>query len=84
MDDKTIIPRDLDKLKIKLENIRSQLLKLQRKQLGQRDMIAFTHFRISDLEHTIEEIRTRQQSDQEDLQGAIYKLQINQEEPSDH
>ena len=33
----------------------------------------------TDIETTIEEIRTRQQSDQENLQDAIYKLKINQE-----
>ncbi|GJU14215.1 hypothetical protein Tco_1136611 [Tanacetum coccineum] len=44
-----------NKLKTKLEKIRSQIIKLQRKQLGQRDKITFAHYRISNLEQSIEE-----------------------------
>ncbi|GJX20719.1 hypothetical protein Tco_0223396, partial [Tanacetum coccineum] len=44
-----------DKLKIELEKVRSQIIKLQKKQLGQKDKIAFAHYRISDLEQIIEE-----------------------------
>ncbi|GJV53148.1 hypothetical protein Tco_1448889 [Tanacetum coccineum] len=43
------------------------IIKLQRKQLGQRDKIAFAHFRISNLEQIIEEIQAHHQTDQEDL-----------------
>ncbi|GJT14642.1 hypothetical protein Tco_0861684 [Tanacetum coccineum] len=56
-----------NKLKTELEKVRSQIIKLQRKQLGQRDKIAFAHFRISDLEQIIEENQARHQTDQEDL-----------------
>ncbi|GJY65731.1 hypothetical protein Tco_0467969 [Tanacetum coccineum] len=38
-----------------------------KKQLGQKDKIAFAHFRISDLEQIIEKIQARHQTDQEDL-----------------
>ncbi|GKB95945.1 hypothetical protein Tco_0982082 [Tanacetum coccineum] len=44
-----------NKLKTELEKVRSQIIKLQRKQLGQRDKIAFAHYRISNLEQIIEE-----------------------------
>ncbi|GJQ98734.1 hypothetical protein Tco_0521719 [Tanacetum coccineum] len=56
-----------NKLKTKLEKVRSQIIKLQRKQLGQRDKIAFAHYRISNLEQSIEENQARHQTDQEDL-----------------
>ncbi|GJV19015.1 hypothetical protein Tco_1368035 [Tanacetum coccineum] len=56
-----------NKLKTELEKVRSQIIKLQRKQLGQRDKITFTHYRISNLEQSIEENQARHQTDQEDL-----------------
>ncbi|GJT94650.1 hypothetical protein Tco_1090168 [Tanacetum coccineum] len=56
-----------NKLKTELEKVRSQIIKLQRKQLGQRDKIAFAHYRISNLEQIIEENQARHQTDQEDL-----------------
>ncbi|GJU74884.1 hypothetical protein Tco_1266289 [Tanacetum coccineum] len=43
-----------NKLKIELERVRSQIIKLQKKKLGQKDKIAFAHYRISDLEQIIE------------------------------
>ncbi|GKC82675.1 hypothetical protein Tco_1138392 [Tanacetum coccineum] len=46
-------------LKNELKKVHSQIIKLQRKQLGQKDKIAFAHFRISDLEQIIEEIQAR-------------------------
>ncbi|GKF15312.1 hypothetical protein Tco_0056774 [Tanacetum coccineum] len=51
-----------NKLKTELEKIRSQIIQLQKKQLGQRDKIAFAHFKISDLEQIIEEIQARHQT----------------------
>ncbi|GKC74480.1 hypothetical protein Tco_1120363 [Tanacetum coccineum] len=65
--DRMIIRRNSDKLKIELEKVRSQIIKLQKKQLGQKDKIAFAHYRISDLEQIIEKIQARHQTDQEDL-----------------
>ncbi|GKF31402.1 hypothetical protein Tco_0101200, partial [Tanacetum coccineum] len=62
-----IIQRNSDELKTELKRVRSQIIKLQRKQLGQRDKIAFAHFRISDLEQIIEEIQACHQTNQEDL-----------------
>ncbi|GJW66378.1 hypothetical protein Tco_0120802 [Tanacetum coccineum] len=67
INDRMIIQKDGNELKTKLKKVRSQITKLQRKQLGQRDKIAFAHFRISDLEQIIEEIQAHHQTDQEDL-----------------
>ncbi|GJT15568.1 hypothetical protein Tco_0874274 [Tanacetum coccineum] len=52
-----IIQRNNDELKTELKRVHYQIIKLQRKQLGQRDKIAFAYFRISDLEQIIEEIQ---------------------------
>ncbi|GJU34615.1 hypothetical protein Tco_1182969 [Tanacetum coccineum] len=46
-----------DELKIKIERIRTQIIKLQKKRLGQKDKIAFAHYRISKLEQIIEKIQ---------------------------
>ncbi|GJR80026.1 zinc finger, CCHC-type containing protein [Tanacetum coccineum] len=62
-----ITQRNSNELKIKLERVRSQVIKLQRKKLGQKDKIAFAHYRISDLERIIKKIQARHQTDQEDL-----------------
>ncbi|GKC32586.1 hypothetical protein Tco_1039880, partial [Tanacetum coccineum] len=59
INDRMIIQKDGNKLKNELKRVRSQIIKLQRKQLGQRDKIAFAHFIISDLEQIIEEIQAR-------------------------
>ncbi|GJZ44515.1 hypothetical protein Tco_0591770 [Tanacetum coccineum] len=48
--DRMIIRRNSDELKTKLKKIRTQIIKLQKKQLGQKDKIAFAHYRIFDLE----------------------------------
>ncbi|GJS92441.1 hypothetical protein Tco_0799409 [Tanacetum coccineum] len=56
-----------NKLKTELKRIRTQIIKLQKKRLGQKDKIAFAHYRISDLEQIIEKIQARHQTDQEDL-----------------
>ncbi|GKD69401.1 hypothetical protein Tco_1323491 [Tanacetum coccineum] len=62
-----IIQRNSDELKTELKRVRSQIIKLQRKQLGQMDKISFAHFRISDLEQIIKEIQAHHQTNQEDL-----------------
>ncbi|GKF44474.1 hypothetical protein Tco_0131026, partial [Tanacetum coccineum] len=67
INDRMIIRWNSDELKIELERVRSQIIKLQRKKLGQRDKIAFAHYRISDLEQIIEKIQAHHQTDQEDL-----------------
>nr|GEU29338.1 reverse transcriptase domain-containing protein [Tanacetum cinerariifolium] len=56
-----IIPRDLDEVKTKLKEARTQIRELQKKCMGQRNKISFIHFRISDLEMTLEDIQDRHQ-----------------------
>ncbi|GJZ46412.1 hypothetical protein Tco_0594008 [Tanacetum coccineum] len=65
--DRMIIRRNSDELKIELERIRTQIIRLQKKRLGQKDKIAFAHYRISNLEQIIKKIQARHQTDQEDL-----------------
>ncbi|GJR53961.1 reverse transcriptase domain-containing protein [Tanacetum coccineum] len=59
INDRMIIQRNSDELKTKLKRIRTQIIKLQKKRLGQKDKIAFAHYRISDLEQIIEKIQAR-------------------------
>ncbi|GJR96918.1 hypothetical protein Tco_0269092 [Tanacetum coccineum] len=70
------IRRNSDELKIELKRIRTQIIKLQKKKLGQKDKIAFAHYRISDLKQIIEKIQARHQTNQEDLYDVIYQLKI--------
>ncbi|GJT80449.1 hypothetical protein Tco_1054791 [Tanacetum coccineum] len=56
-----------NKLKTELKRIRTQIIRLQKKRLGQNDKIAFAHYRISDLEQIIEKIQARYQTNQEYL-----------------
>ncbi|GKF94322.1 hypothetical protein Tco_0284022, partial [Tanacetum coccineum] len=51
--DRMIIRRNSDELK----KIRTQIIKLQKKQLGQKDKIAFAYYSILDLEQIIEKIQ---------------------------
>ncbi|GJR77145.1 hypothetical protein Tco_0089510 [Tanacetum coccineum] len=67
INDRMIIRRNGNELKTELKRIRTQIIKLQKKQLGQKDKIAFAHYRISNLEQIIEENQARHQTDQEDL-----------------
>ncbi|GKF99992.1 hypothetical protein Tco_0301683 [Tanacetum coccineum] len=43
-----------NELKIELKRIRTQIIRLQKKRLRQKDKISFAHYRISDLEQIIE------------------------------
>ncbi|GJU20739.1 hypothetical protein Tco_1154081 [Tanacetum coccineum] len=56
-----------NELKTELKEIRTQIIKLKKKRLGQKDKIAFAHYRISNLERIIEKIQARHQTNQEDL-----------------
>ncbi|GKD31921.1 hypothetical protein Tco_1242699 [Tanacetum coccineum] len=71
INDRMIIQRNGNELKTELKRIRTQIIKLQKKQLGQKDKIAFAHYRISNLEQIIEEHThthtTIHHTDQEDL-----------------
>ncbi|GJT41500.1 hypothetical protein Tco_0941365 [Tanacetum coccineum] len=69
VNDWIIIPRDFDEVKAKLKEARTQILELQKKHMGQRDKISFVHFRISDLEMTLEDIQDRHQLYMKNLMG---------------
>nr|GEX96086.1 hypothetical protein [Tanacetum cinerariifolium] len=81
---RVIIQQDYDQVRVEFQKSRSQVFKLQRKLFEQRDKTAFVHYRISNLEHVIEEVQTRQQTDQKDFLNAISKLSINQERSPDN
>ncbi|GJU61139.1 hypothetical protein Tco_1238905 [Tanacetum coccineum] len=51
-----------NELKTELKKIRTQIIKLQKKRLGQKEKIAFAHYRISDFERIIEKIQARYHS----------------------
>ncbi|GJW18787.1 hypothetical protein Tco_0026223 [Tanacetum coccineum] len=53
-----------NKLKTEPKRIRTQIIRLQKKRLGQKDKIAFAHYRISNLEQIIEKIQARYQTNQ--------------------
>ncbi|GJV13205.1 hypothetical protein Tco_1354746 [Tanacetum coccineum] len=68
-----------NKLKTELKRIRTQIIKLQKKQLGQMEKIAFAHYRISNLEQIIEEIQARcVNASQKDVNIAITLAAIQQ------
>ncbi|GKA72898.1 hypothetical protein Tco_0779114, partial [Tanacetum coccineum] len=79
-----IIPQDFDNLEAELQQARAQISKLQKKQMGNNHKISLAHFRITDLEHIINDIQIRHQEDKEGLLNAINELKINQEGPSDY
>nr|GEV42515.1 reverse transcriptase domain-containing protein [Tanacetum cinerariifolium] len=56
-----IIQRDFDEQKTELEKVRSQISRLQKKHIGQKDKIAFARFRVSTLEITLKDIQARHQ-----------------------
>nr|GEV39414.1 hypothetical protein [Tanacetum cinerariifolium] len=64
-----IIPKYFDEVKTKLKEAHIQILELLKKHIGQKDKIAFVHFRISDLEMTLEDIQDCHQSYVKNLMG---------------
>ncbi|GJT94774.1 hypothetical protein Tco_1090292 [Tanacetum coccineum] len=56
-----------NELKTEPKGIRTQIIRHQKKRLGQKDKIAFAYYRISDLEQIIKKIQARHQTNQEDL-----------------
>nr|GEV66168.1 reverse transcriptase domain-containing protein [Tanacetum cinerariifolium] len=67
---RVIIQQDFDNLETELQEIRAQVAKLQRKQLGQNNKIALACFRIHDLEQIIKEIQARHQAYKESLMSS--------------
>ncbi|GKD30281.1 hypothetical protein Tco_1241059 [Tanacetum coccineum] len=81
---RVIIQQDFDNLETELQEARTQIAKLQRKQMGNNNKISLARFRIANLEQIIKEIQVRHQADKESLLDAIYELKNSQEGPSDY
>nr|GEU76871.1 putative reverse transcriptase domain-containing protein [Tanacetum cinerariifolium] len=74
---RVVIQQDINTLEDKLQQARAQITKLQRKQIGSNHKISLARFRITELEHIINEIQAHYQVDMENLQDAINKLKNN-------
>nr|GEV18982.1 hypothetical protein [Tanacetum cinerariifolium] len=74
---RVIIQQDFDALEAELQQARTQITKLQRKQIGSNHKISLSRFRITELEHIINDIQIRHQVDMENLQDAINELKNN-------
>ncbi|GJY02582.1 hypothetical protein Tco_0360734 [Tanacetum coccineum] len=81
---RVIIQQDFDNLEAELQESRTQIAKLQRKQMGNNNKIILARFRITNLEQIIEEIQVRHQADKKSLLNAIYELKNSQERPLDY
>ncbi|GJU61074.1 hypothetical protein Tco_1238840 [Tanacetum coccineum] len=81
---RVIIQQDFDNLEAELQQARGQISKLQKKQMGNNHKISLARFRITDLEHIVNDIQIRHQEDKESLLNAINELKISQEGPSDY
>ncbi|GJS90133.1 hypothetical protein Tco_0772769 [Tanacetum coccineum] len=81
---RVIIQQDFDNLEAELQQARTQNFKLQKKQMGNNNKISLARFRITNLEHIINDIQIRHQEDKESLLNAINELKISQEGPSDY
>ncbi|GJV79281.1 hypothetical protein Tco_1515151 [Tanacetum coccineum] len=79
-----IIQQDFDTLEAKLQQARAQITKLQIKQMGSNHKISLARFRITKLEHIINDIQIRHQADKESILNAIYELKNSQKGPSDY
>ncbi|GJT93031.1 reverse transcriptase domain-containing protein [Tanacetum coccineum] len=69
-----IIQQDFDNLETELQEARTQIARLQRKEMGNNNKIALARFRISNLEKIIKDIQARHQAYKENFQDAIYEL----------
>ncbi|GJS55319.1 hypothetical protein Tco_0628681 [Tanacetum coccineum] len=81
---RVIIQQDFDNLEAELQESRTQIAKIQRKQMGNKNKIALARFRIANLEQIIEDIQVRHQAEKESLLDAIYEHKNSQEGPSDY
>nr|GEY42665.1 hypothetical protein [Tanacetum cinerariifolium] len=68
---RVIIQRDFDRLETELEEARSQIARLQKKQIGHDDEVVLARVRIFTLEMIIEDIQVRHRSDIRSLLDAI-------------
>ncbi|GJY46301.1 reverse transcriptase domain-containing protein [Tanacetum coccineum] len=76
---RVIIQQDFDNLEAELQQARAQISKLQKKQMGNNRKISLARFRITDLEHIVNDIQIPHQEDKGSLLNAINELKISQE-----
>ncbi|GJY03678.1 hypothetical protein Tco_0369618 [Tanacetum coccineum] len=81
---RVIIQQDFDNLEAELQQAHAQITKLHKKQLGNNHKISLARFRITELEHIINDIQIRHQKDKESLLKTIYEHKNSQEGPSDY
>ncbi|GJW18023.1 hypothetical protein Tco_0025459 [Tanacetum coccineum] len=81
---RVIIQQDFDNLETELQEARTQIAKLQRKQMGNNSKIALARFRITNLEQIIKDIQVLHQDNKESLLDAIYEHKNSQKGPSDY
>ncbi|GKC96327.1 hypothetical protein Tco_1161769 [Tanacetum coccineum] len=74
---RVIIQQDFDTLETELQQARAQISKLHKKQMGNNHKISLARFRITDLEHIINDIQIRHQADKQSLLNAINELKNN-------
>nr|GEX95217.1 hypothetical protein [Tanacetum cinerariifolium] len=74
---RVIILQDFDRLETKLEEARTQIAGLQKKQMGHDDEVVLARVRISTLEMIIKDIQVRHRSDIKSLLEAIHELKNN-------
>ncbi|GKD90033.1 hypothetical protein Tco_1365540 [Tanacetum coccineum] len=81
---RVIIQQDFDNLESELQQARAQIIKLQKKQMGNNYKISLARFRITDPEQIINDIQIRHQEDKESLPNSINELKISQKGPSNY
>nr|GEZ60842.1 hypothetical protein [Tanacetum cinerariifolium] len=74
---RVIIQQVFDALEAELQQARAQITKFNKKQMGSNHKIYLACFRITELEHIINDIQIHHQVDMENLQDAINELKNN-------
>nr|GEW29705.1 hypothetical protein [Tanacetum cinerariifolium] len=72
-----VIQQDFNTLEDELQQAHAQITKLHRKQMGSNHKISLARFRITELEHIINNIEICHQVDMENLHDIINKLKNN-------
>ncbi|GJT66276.1 hypothetical protein Tco_1017756 [Tanacetum coccineum] len=73
---RVIIQQDFDNLEAELQEARAQISKLQKKQMGNNHKIYLARFRITDLEHIINDIQIRHQENKETIRVKKLEKQV--------
>nr|GEW78344.1 hypothetical protein [Tanacetum cinerariifolium] len=74
---RVVIQQDFNTLEDELQLARAQITKLHRNQMGSNHKISLARFKITELEHVINDIQIRHQVNMENLKDAINKLKNN-------